>query len=152
MVIGILYLSTFGMYHKRKYTPLHPEKYIGNPTNIIMRSSWETKFAIWCDRNPQVVKWNSEETIVPYVSPVDGRVHRYFVDFKIQTANKKIYLVEIKPYQQTLPPKGTKKTKRYLTEASTYLVNQAKWDYATRYCKERNWEFVVLTENELGIK
>lgn len=140
------------MYHKRKYKPLFPDKYIGDPTNIVMRSSWETKFAIWCDRNPQVIKWNSEETVVPYVSPVDGRVHRYFVDFKIQTANKKVYVVEIKPKHQTLPPQGTKRTKRYLTEASTYLVNQAKWSAAERYCKDRNWEFVVLTEDDLGIK
>jgi hypothetical protein len=131
---------------------MFPEKYMGNPANIIMRSSWETKFAIWCDKNPQVIKWNSEETVIPYLSPVDGKIHRYFVDFKIQTLNKKIYLVEIKPKQQTLPPKGTKKTKRYLTEASTYLVNQSKWEYATRYCKERNWEFIILTEYELGIK
>ena len=88
------------MYHKRKYTPIFPEKYMGNPANILMRSSWETRFAIWCDKNPQIVKWNSEETIVPYVSPVDNRVHRYFVDFKIQTSNNKTYLVEIKPKKQ----------------------------------------------------
>lgn len=140
------------MYHKRKYKPVFPEKYAGNPANIILRSSWEIKFAIWCDKNSNVIKWNSEETVIPYVSPVDGRIHRYFVDFKIQTANKKIYLVEIKPMYQTLPPQGTRKTKKYLAEASTYLVNQAKWEYARNYCSDRNWEFIVLTEHELGIK
>ena len=140
------------MYHKRKYKPLFPEKYIGDPTNIIMRSSWETKFAIWCDKNPQIVKWSSEETIIPYLSPVDGKTHRYFVDFKIQTARGVTYLVEIKPKSQVLPPTGSKRTKRYLTEASTFLVNQAKWHYAKEYAKRRNWEFIVLTEDELGIK
>ena len=140
------------MYHKRKYIPLHPEKYVGDPSNIIMRSSWETKFAIWCDRNPQIVKWSSEETIIPYLSPVDGKVHRYFVDFKIKTVNGKTYLVEIKPAVQTQPPQGKRKTKKYLQEAATYLVNQAKWEYAKRYAKARDWEFIVITEYELGLK
>jgi hypothetical protein len=90
---------------------MFPEKYTGDTSNIIMRSSWETKFAIWCDKNPQIIKWSSEETIVPYVSPIDGKTHRYFIDFKIQTASKKTYLVEIKPMKQTLPPEGKKKTK-----------------------------------------
>jgi hypothetical protein len=139
------------MFHKRKYVPLFPEKYAGDPSNVIMRSSWETRFAIWCDKNPQIIKWSSEETVVPYVSPIDGRMHRYFVDFKIQTSNNKTYLVEIKPKKQTLPPEGTKKTNKFLLEASNYLVNQAKWEYARRYAKDRNWEFIVITEDELGL-
>lgn len=138
------------MYHKRKYKPLFPEKYIGDPTNIVMRSSWETRFAIWCDKNPSILKWSSEETIVPYLSPIDGRTHRYFVDFKIQTLNM-TYIVEIKPKHQTLPPSGTRKTKRYLTEASTFLVNQAKWKYAREYARQRNWQFIILTEDDLGL-
>ena len=139
------------MFHKRKFSPVFPETYVGDPTNIIMRSSWETQFANWCDRNPSIIKWSSEETIIPYVSPIDGRIHRYFVDFKIQTINNKTYLVEIKPKKQTLPPEGTRKTKKFLAEASTYLVNQAKWEYAKKYAKDRNWEFIVITEHELGL-
>lgn len=130
---------------------MFPQKYAGDPSNIIMRSSWETKFAIWCDRNPDIVRWSSEETIIPYVSPVDGRVHRYFVDFKIQTVNNRTYLVEIKPSKQTQPPQGTKKTKKFLEEAAVYLVNQAKWESAKKYAKARNWEFMVITEKELGL-
>lgn len=140
------------MYHKRKYIPLFPEKYAGDPTNIIMRSSWETRFALWCDKNPQILKWSSEETIVPYVSPLDGRYHRYFVDFKIKTVKNEVYLVEIKPKAQTLPPQGTKKTKRFLTESATFLTNQAKWEAAKRFAADRKWKFIVLTEIELGIK
>lgn len=140
------------MYHTRKYIPLFPEKYTGDPTNIVMRSSWETKFALWCDKNPQIIKWSSEETIIPYISPVDGKTHRYFVDFKIQTANGKTYLVEIKPKKQTEPPQSKRKTKRYLEESATYLVNQAKWEYAKRFAKSRGWEFIVITEHELGLK
>lgn len=139
------------MYHKRKFKPINPQKYAGDHTNIIMRSSWETRFAIWCDTNPSIIKWSSEETVIPYVSPIDNRIHRYFVDFKIQTS-KGTYLVEIKPEQQTKPPVGTRKTKRFLTEAATYMVNQAKWQYAKKYAEDRNWKFMIITEKELGIK
>ena len=72
------------MFHKRIYKPLFPEKYTGDPTSIIMRSSWETMFANWCDKNPAIVKWSSEETIIPYRCPTDNKIHRYFVDFKIK--------------------------------------------------------------------
>jgi hypothetical protein len=145
------------MFHKRKYTPVNPQKYVGDHSNIIMRSSWETKFAIWCDKNPSVLKWSSEETIVPYISPVDNRYHRYFIDFKIQIRNSsgtiKTYLVEVKPLKQTQPPiKPSRKTKRFLQEVMTYGVNEAKWKYATEYAKDRGWEFIIITEKELGIK
>lgn len=144
------------MYHKRKFTPLHPEKYTGDPTNIIMRSSWETKFAIWCDTNPSILKWNSEETVVPYVCPTDNRWHRYFIDFRIQVREKsgmlKTYLVEIKPASQTRPPEvPSRKTKRFLIEAATYMKNEAKWKAATQFAKDRGWEFIILTEHHLGL-
>lgn len=130
---------------------MYPEKYIGDPRNIVMRSSWETRFALWCDKNPDIVKWSSEETIVPYISPIDNKPHRYFVDFKIQTRNGKIFLVEIKPAVQTRPPEGSRRTKRFLTEAQTFLVNQSKWKYAKEYASARGWDFIILTENELGL-
>ena len=139
------------MYHKRKYKPINPDKYSGDPTNIIMRSSWETKFALWCDSNKSIVRWSSEETVVPYISPIDMRPHRYFVDFKITTVNGKTFLIEVKPKAQCLPPKGKRKTKAYLMEASTFLVNQAKWAAARQYCADRNWEFKIITEDDLGI-
>jgi len=145
------------MFHKRIYKPINPLKYAGDHTNIVMRSSWETKFAIWCDKNPSVVKWSSEETIVPYISPVDNRAHRYFIDFKIQVCTNegklKTYLVEIKPDTQTRPPQApARKTKAYIQEVMTWGVNDAKWKAATTYAKDRGWEFIILTENHLGIK
>ena len=131
---------------------MFPEKYKGDPTTIIMRSSWETRFATWCDRTSSVIHWKSEETIIPYRSPIDNRLHRYFVDFQIQVRDKdgvlNTYLVEIKPFNQTKPPK---RTTRYLTEAKTYVINQAKWEAAHRWAEDRGWKFIVLTENELGI-
>ena len=144
------------MFHKRLFKPIYPEKYAGDPTNIVMRSSWETRFASWVDKNPQVVKWSSEETIIPYRCPTDNKIHRYFVDFKIQVRGKdnllRTYLVEVKPAKQTQPPVYPgKRTQKYLTESLTYLKNQAKWKAATEYCKDRGWEFKIITEHELGL-
>lgn len=144
------------MYHKRKFIPKNPEKYAGDPTCIIMRSSWETKFALWCDSNPAVIKWHSEETIVPYISPIDNRPHRYFIDFRVKIKDKsgavKEYLVEIKPFSQTIPPvPPSRKTARFLKEVQTWGVNDAKWKAARRFAKDRGLEFIILTENELGI-
>lgn len=144
------------MYHKRKYTPIFTEKYSGDPSNIIMRSSWETMFANWCDKNPSVLKWKSEETIIPYRCPTDNKIHRYFVDFQVQLRNSngvvKTYLVEVKPYKQTKPPEFPgRRTQRYLTESLTYMKNQAKWAAAHEWAKDRGWEFKIITEYELGI-
>jgi hypothetical protein len=140
------------MFHKRIYKPIFPEKYTGDPTNIIMRSSWETMFAGWCDKNPSIVKWSSEETIVPYRCPTDDKIHRYFVDFKITLSNGKTYLVEVKPAKQTVPPQFPgKRTQRYLTESLAFIKNQAKWEAAKNYCKDRGWEFKIITEHELGL-
>ena len=141
------------MFHKRKFVPVFPEKYAGDPTNIIMRSSWETQFANWCDKNPSIVKWSSEETIIPYRCPTDDRIHRYFVDFKITTSNGKTYLVEVKPHKQTEPPVYPgRRTKKFLAESFAYIKNQAKWAAAREYCKDRKWEFKIITEYELGLK
>lgn len=140
------------MFHKRRFTPIFPEKYTGDPTIIIMRSSWETMFANWCDKNPSIIKWSSEETIIPYRCPTDNKVHRYFVDFKIKLNTDKIYLVEVKPSKQTMPPVFPgKQTQRYLIESLTYIKNEAKWAAAKEYCKDRGWEFKIITEKELGL-
>jgi CRISPR/Cas system CMR-associated protein Cmr5 small subunit len=144
------------MFHKRIYKPLFPEKYAGDPTCIIMRSSWETRFASWCDKNPSVIKWSSEETIIPYRCPTDDKVHRYFVDFKIQIKNKegllKTYLIEVKPAKQTQPPVYPgRNTQRYITESMTFIKNQAKWKAAIDWAKDRGYEFKIITEYELGL-
>jgi hypothetical protein len=108
------------------------------------------------DKNPQILKWNSEETVIPYRCPTDNKIHRYFVDFKIQVKGKddllRTYLVEVKPAKQTVPPVYPgKRTQRYLTESLTYIKNQAKWAAATEYCKDRGWQFKIITEHELGL-
>jgi hypothetical protein len=140
------------MFHKRKFIPIFPEKYTGDPTNIIMRSSWETRFASWCDKNPSVLKWSSEETVIPYRCPTDNRIHRYFVDFKITVSTGKTYIVEVKPAAQTQPPiYPGRQTQRYITESLTFMKNQAKWEAAIEYARDRGWEFKIITEKELGL-
>ncbi len=145
------------MAYKGKYQPTFPRKYKGDPTNIIFRSLWEKKFMNYCDKNKNVIEWNSEEIAIPYRSPLDNRIHRYFPDFymKVRESNGTIknYIFEVKPLKQTAPPKKPKRqTRGYIREAYEYARNQAKWKVAREYCKDRQWEFKVVTEKELGIK
>ena len=142
---------------KSRYKPSNPQKYNGNPNNIICRSSWERKFCQWCYRNENIIYWASEEISIPYISPKDNRVHKYYPDFliKVKEINNKIktYVVEVKPKKQTLPPKPRKKvTKSYLYECTTYAVNQAKWKAADEFCRDNRINFKIVTEDELGIK
>lgn len=143
--------------YKGKYKPKFPSKYLGDPTNIVYRSSWERQCMVYFDNNPNIIEWGSEEIVIPYRSPLDRRIHRYFVDFviKAKTSEGKIQttLIEVKPYKQTQEPKIPKrKTKRFLNEVTTYLVNEAKWKAAQEFCKDRKWNFQIITENELGRK
>lgn len=144
-------------WHQGVFFPSHPEKYIGNSRNIIYRSKWERAFLCWCDTTDAVIRYSSEECIIPYVSPIDCKQHRYFVDFFVSILQEdgtvKNFLVEIKPYSQCIPPKATKKnpehSEAFQEAMKTYLVNQAKWEQAKKVCNKRGWEFMVLTENEL---
>ena len=144
------------MSYKGKYYPSYPRKYKGDPTNIIYRSLWERKFMVYCDKNQNILEWASEEIAIPYRSPIDNRVHRYFPDFymKVKEFNGKIkrYVIEVKPVKQTKPPaKPKRQTKGYIREAYEYAKNQAKWKVAREFCADRQWEFKVVTEKELGI-
>jgi hypothetical protein len=145
------------MSYKGFFKPTRPEKYRGDPTKIIYRSSYELKFMIYLDQHPYITEWASEEFSIPYRSPVDNRIHKYYPDFFVKKKDDKgkveTLVIEIKPAYQTVPPKvQTTKSKRYIREVVTYGINDAKWRAAEIYCKERNWKFVKLTEKELGIK
>ena len=144
------------MAYRGKYYPSFPRKYKGDPTNIIYRSLWERKLMVYCDKNAKILEWGSEEIALPYISPHDSRVHRYFPDFYIKvqenTGKIKRYLIEVKPLKQTTKPKKPKRqTKGYIREAFEYARNQAKWKAAREYCADRMWEFKVITEKELDI-
>ena len=109
---------------------------------------------IFCDTNESVLLWGSETIVVPYRSPVDGKMHKYYVDFIVETLNKKGFketqLIEIKPKKQTLEPKKKSRvTRRFINEAKTYAINQAKWKCASEYAENRGWKFKILTEEVL---
>ena len=142
--------------YRGKYKVKNPEKYRGDPNNVVYRSSWETKFFIYCDTNKNVIEWASEEIVIPYVSPLDGKRHRYFVDgyMKVRQADGTIqkYMVEIKPKKYTVPPvQPQRKTQQYLQECLQYAVNQAKWEAATNVCLDNGWKFIILTEDHLKV-
>ena len=130
-------------WYKGKFKPKNKAKYRGDSTKIIYRSGWELRFMRYLDQSSSIMKWSSEEIVVPYRSPLDGKTHRYFPDFwiRIKSADGTIKesLIEIKPKHQTGPPKGgppkdRRKRRRYLREIKTWGVNEAKWKAAMSYC------------------
>ncbi len=141
-------------YHQGLYHPRYPEKYVGDVNNIIYRSSWELRFLQYCDSNDNILQYASEEFSIPYLSPLDNRMHRYYPDYliKVKESNGLIkkYVVEVKPKRQTEPPKKKSRvTKTYINEMKTYALNQAKWKYAREFCKDNLLEFKVITEDQL---
>ena len=134
------------------FTPRNPKKFIG--TRAVYRSSFELRFMQWADHNDNVLEWSSEQIIIPYISPVDGRAHRYYVDnFVVIREGDKIkrYLVEIKPFSQTQPPRTSPRKRKatIIYEQTQWLVNQAKWAAAQKYARDKGAEFIILTEREL---
>ena len=150
------------MSYKGKFKPKNPNKYKGNPTNIIYRSLLERRFMVYLDNTPSVLQWSSEEITIPYVSPLDNRVHRYFPDFYMKYKNKDAMivedLIEIKPSKYCKPPDPKRKltktgrtSKRYLKEVNTYIINDAKWQQAVKFCEERKWGWRIITEKDINI-
>ena len=145
------------MAYKGRYTPKNPKKYKGDYHNIVYRSLWERKFMVYCDNSDNILEWGSEEIIIPYLSPWDGKLHRYFPDFYIKvrqaSGDIKKFIIEVKPKKQTRPPEPVqRKTKRWLNEVKTYSINEAKWKSASEWCSNNDMEFKILTEDELGIR
>ena len=143
-------------YLQGRFKPNFPEKYKGDPTNIIYRSSWEFKFLNWLDKNSNVEWYSSEEISIPYWDPVMKKQRRYFPDmvFKSKTSDgsSKVFMVEIKPSKFTKEPvKKSRVTKSYIREMYMYQLNQSKWKSAREFCADRNIEFKVLTEEDLKI-
>lgn len=144
-------------YYQGKFKPKYPEKYLGDVSNIVYRSMWECRLMFYFDSHPDIIKWASEEITIPYVSPIDNKIHRYFPDFYIKkkTVDDKFehVLIEVKPEHQRQKPEKTKNKKRktFINEALTYATNLRKWEAAERFCEERGWKFQILSEKDLGI-
>jgi len=144
------------MAYRGKFNPKNIGKYEGDFRRIEYRSLWERQVFRFCDDNDAILRWSSEEVVVPYRCKTDNRVHRYFVDLKITFSNGDTYLIEIKPKKETLEPKKrASKSKGYLTEVLKYVKNMSKWESANEYAKQRGWKFEIWTEETIrgmGIK
>lgn len=150
--------------YRGKFKPKNPKKYDGNPSNIWYRSLLELRFMKYLDKSSNIVQWSSEEIAIPYKSPIDGKMHRYFPDFlvhiKQNDGSVKVMMVEIKPDIQTRAPKPLTEEKahqlkykrRYNKAARTFAVNKAKWNAAIVVCEHKGWEFKIMTEKTLGVK
>lgn len=139
------------MSYRGKYVVKNRNKYRGDVNDVVYRSLWELKVMKRLDKSPSVIQWNSEEYIIPYVSPADNKIHRYHIDFwmKARRPNGQIIeqLIEVKPYAQSIEPrKRQRKTRRFLNEVRTYGVNMSKWFHARKFAALHNMEFIVLTE------
>ena len=146
------------MTYKGRYFPTNPKKYRGNPNQIIYRSLWERKVMVYCDKNDAIIEWGSEEVIVPYLSPMDGRIHRYFPDFymKVRQADgsTKKFIIEVKPKSQCKQPikNPKRRTTKWFNEVKTFAINQAKWKYAKEFCEDKGMEFKIFTEDHINPK
>ncbi len=143
--------------HKGKFRPRNPGKYLGDVSNIVFRSGWELRTFKYLDENSNVQAWNSEEIVVAYISPMDGKPHRYFPDVYAEIRDKsgsiKKYLLEIKPEAETRPPEPPRRiTEAYISKVGTFGVNIAKWEAARKYCQEKGWIFKLITEKDLGLR
>ena len=140
------------MSYKGKFIPSNRKKYRGDINNIIYRSLWERKFMVHCDTKPEIIEWGSEEIIIPYISPLDRKRHRYFPDFYIKTNNGDKFMIEIKPKKFTKPPRATKRvTKAFLHETKEWARNCAKWTAAKAVCDRQGWKFLIFPEDHLNM-
>lgn len=132
------------------------EKYKGDHSRVIFRSSWEMLFFRWCDENPDVIRWSSEEMIIPYLCKTDNRMHRYFPDAYLEYSDGTKYIIEIKPKKETVQPVRKKiATKRHKEEVLRWAKNRSKWLAAMDYAKKQGMIFEVWHEDSLrkrGIK
>jgi len=145
-------------YRQGYYQLISPEKYIGDPTKIIYRSSWEHRFCRYCDLTSEVVKWSSEPLGIKYINPIDTREHTYYVDFymRVQKENVHVdYLAEIKPRASLIKPtlnpikNTTKKLANYNYELKTWIVNRSKFTAANEYANRMGYQFILVTEDFL---
>jgi hypothetical protein len=131
-----------------KFTPKNPDKYIGTKSPTY-RSSWEFHFMKFCDEHPSIAKWASESIRIPYKNPLTGKHTIYVPDFFIAYADKagkqRVELIEVKPANQAI----REKVGRSRVNQASYIVNQAKWEAAYAYCKQKGITFRIITENDM---
>lgn len=139
---------------KPRYKPRHPEKYMGDADNIVIRSSWEWKVFEFCDNNVNVLRWGSEEIAIPYYkpTPIGMKPANYFPDLYVEYMNAEGKL--IKELIEVKPEKFTKasKSRNHATKAfenAQYYINMAKFQAANSWCARNGIKFSVLSEKSI---
>jgi hypothetical protein len=131
-----------------KFTLKNPEKYLGTK-DPLYRSSWEFAFMKFCDESAAIAKWASEAVRIPYRNPLTGRYTIYVPDFFINYVDKggqqHAEIVEIKPQNQSLKEKVGKN----LNNQASYILNRAKWEAATVWCRQKGLRFRVINETDI---
>jgi hypothetical protein len=126
----------------------NPSKYLGTK-DPLYRSSWEFAFMKFCDESPSIAKWASEAVRIPYRNPLTGRYTIYVPDFFINYVDKggqtHAEIVEIKPQNQSLKEKVGKN----LNNQASYILNRAKWEAATVWCRQKGLKFRVINETDI---
>lgn len=144
-------------YVQGQYNLINPKKYLGDPSVIYFRSSWEYKLYFYLDNEPRVIHWNVEGITIPYEMQDNGKWNtmRYHPDAyaEIQKTDGTITknVIEIKPYNETIPPEYPKRVTAKSLEnheyrLRTYLKNINKWKTAKEFCEKRGYNFFVMTE------
>lgn len=157
-----MYNSKKGWYklkNPEKFIPPHDgymSSYNESYNSIEYKSMLELKGFQFCDNSEKISKFSIEPFAVNYLKPTDNKTHRYFPDLLIKFVSNHTFLVEIKSFNETKPPKKPKKMtvkaeKNYRKAIMTYKINMAKWKAAKKFCEERNIKFIILTEKELGV-
>lgn len=147
-------------FHQGEYKLKNPNKYLGDPRDIIYRSSWEYKFMLYCDLNEGVLKWGSETIKIPYITR-DGHRKNYIPDFYLETVNKNNplynnkFLVEVKPEEQTREPVipktiSEKRLKNLEYQIQQWNINKHKWAFAIEWCRGRGIQFWLVTEQQIN--
>lgn len=101
------------------------------------------------DNNPGILSWASEPFFIRYISPVDGKLHKYYPDFyvTVQSPDGEVHreLIEVKPASQTRASRARKTIQR-TNDERVLAVNKAKWQAAAQWCQVNGVIFRLLTD------
>lgn len=134
-------------FRQGEFTVKNTAKYVGNRAPRF-RSGWEFTFMMFLDNNDNIVNWASEPVRIPYRNPLTGKMTTYVPDFivtyKGPNNTLKGELIEIKPKKQSLI-----ESKQSQYDRAMVAINYAKWDAATKWCKQQGLAFRVITEDQI---
>ena len=134
-------------YTQGKYTPVNPEKYVGEYP-IFFRSSWEFTVMQMLDTNSNITSWASESLKIPYLNPFTNKYTVYIPDFVVvytdANGSQKAEIIEVKPSKETfLEQAKSQKAKMVVA------LNMIKWGAARHFAKNHGMTFRVMNEENI---